>query len=80
MQTPLALSQAIRRAAANMRQNGSRDLFILARAALEGAIRNRDDLFALLDATAPPGRIPAKAKVVPVEAHASMSAAYRRKT
>jgi hypothetical protein len=43
----------IRRAAANMRQNGSRDLFILARAALEGAIRSRADLVAILDEPAP---------------------------
>jgi hypothetical protein len=50
----------IRRAAANLRQSTSRDLFVLARAALEGAIRSRDDLLQLLDEPTP-GRIPAKA-------------------
>jgi hypothetical protein len=39
----------IRRAAAAMRQSTSRDLFVLARAALEGAIRGREDLIAILD-------------------------------
>jgi hypothetical protein len=48
-----------------MRQNGSRDFFVLARAALEGAIRSREDLIAILDEPAP-GRPPRK--VAPVEA------------
>jgi hypothetical protein len=39
----------IRRAADAMRGSRSSDLFVLARLALEGAVRSRDDLLALLD-------------------------------
>ena len=48
-----------------MRQNGSRDFFVLARVALEGAIRSRADLVAILDEPAPTR---APRKVAPVEA------------
>ena len=47
--------EPIRRAASAMRESRSNDLLILARVALQAAIRSEDDLFALLkDTTTPP--------------------------
>jgi len=49
------LQEPIRRAASAMRESRSNDLLILARVALQAAIRSEDDLFALLkDTTTPP--------------------------
>ena len=45
------LQEPIRRAASAMRESRSNDLLILARAALQAAIRSEDDLFALLKDT-----------------------------
>jgi hypothetical protein len=64
---PVNFSQdAIRRAALAMRENFTNDIFVLARIALEAAIRNESDLVELLPA-APP--ISAK-KTAPQLAHA----------
>ena len=50
-----AIQEPIRRAASAMRESRSNDLLILARVALQAAIRSEDDLFALLkDTTTPP--------------------------
>ena len=49
------LQEPIRRAASAMRESRSNDLLILARVALQAAIRSEDDPFALLkDTTTPP--------------------------
>jgi hypothetical protein len=45
------LQEPIRRAASAMRKSRSNDLLILARVALQAAIRSEDDLFAVLKDT-----------------------------
>jgi hypothetical protein len=59
---------AIRRAAAALRECRSSDLFVVARRVLEAAVPSRADLIALLDDE--PTRPAAKAKVAPESAHA----------
>lgn len=44
--------EMVRRAAMARRDNGSRDYFVLARAALEGAIRSEADIAELLETKA----------------------------
>jgi hypothetical protein len=51
---------AVKRAADGLRQCRSHDLYTMARAALEGAVRGRDDLLELLNEAAPPTRAPIK--------------------
>jgi hypothetical protein len=54
---------AIKRAADAMRESGSRDLYVLARVALEAAIRCEADLLELLSPHAPMSPLPRKADV-----------------
>ena len=57
--------EMIRRAAMAMRDNGSRDYFVLARAALEGAIRNEADITELHETKAPASAVRRALKVAP---------------
>jgi hypothetical protein len=63
-------SDAIRRATSAIREAYSKDFYVMARRALEAAVRTEADLLALHETTKPPPQGKAPAPVHAVAAHA----------